>query len=110
MLLETRHVKAALAAMNVKTDRRAARGIDQLLPLGRYRRVYAKSANARVALARKLAWSSTACGSMAPPSAGPTTELQSHKKESFEHGQTIGLRHRGPVAGTVKLVKPQWQR
>ena len=27
-----------------------------------------------------------------------------------DHGQTIGLRHRGPVAGTVKLVKPQWQQ
>ena len=33
-----------------------------------------------------------------------------HKKESFKHGQTIDLRHRGPAAGTVKLVKPQWQQ
>ncbi len=33
VLLETRHVKAALSAMTVKTDRRDARGIAQLLPL-----------------------------------------------------------------------------
>jgi len=32
----------------------------------------------------------------------------SHDKESFEHGQTIGLHNRGPVAGAVKLVKPQF--
>ena len=47
MLLETRHVKAALSAMTVKTDRRDARGIAQLLRLGWYRRVHAKSANAQ---------------------------------------------------------------
>ena len=34
VLLETRHVKAALSAMTVKTDRRDARGIAQLLRLG----------------------------------------------------------------------------
>jgi transposase len=33
-LLETRHVKAALSAMTVKTDRRDARGIRQLLRMG----------------------------------------------------------------------------
>ena len=38
VLLETRHVKAALSAMTVKTDRRDARGIAQLLRLGWYRR------------------------------------------------------------------------
>ena len=37
VLLETRHVKAALSAMMVKTDRRDARGIAQLLRLGWYR-------------------------------------------------------------------------
>jgi len=31
VLLETRHVKAALSAMTVKTDRKNARGIAQLL-------------------------------------------------------------------------------
>src|SRR5512144_3438152 len=45
VLLETRHVKAALSAMTVKTDRKDARGIAQLLRLGWFRRVYAKSAN-----------------------------------------------------------------
>jgi transposase len=34
VLLETRHVKAALSAMTVKTDRRDARGIAQLLRMG----------------------------------------------------------------------------
>ncbi len=46
-LLEARHVKAALSAMTVKTDRRDARGIAQLLRLGWYRPVHAKSANAQ---------------------------------------------------------------
>src|SRR5215207_11734291 len=43
VLLETRHVKAALSAMTVKTDRRDARGIAQLLRMGWYRPVHAKS-------------------------------------------------------------------
>lgn len=47
VLLETRHVKAALSAMTVKTDRRDARGIAQLLRLGWYRSVHAKSASAQ---------------------------------------------------------------
>ncbi|CAH1662252.1 hypothetical protein CHELA20_40025 [Hyphomicrobiales bacterium] len=34
VLLETRHVKAALSAMIVKTDRRDARGIAHLLRMG----------------------------------------------------------------------------
>jgi transposase len=58
MLLETRHVKAALSAMTVKTDRRDARGIAQLLRLGWYRPVHAKSASAQevraLLTARKL--------------------------------------------------------
>ena len=37
VLLETRHVKAALSAMAIKTDRRDARGIAQLLRMGWYR-------------------------------------------------------------------------
>lgn len=44
VLLETRHVKAALSAMTVKTDRKDARGIAQLLRMGWYRPVHAKSA------------------------------------------------------------------
>jgi transposase len=47
VLLETRHVKAALSAMTVKTDRRDARGIAQLLRLGWYRPVHAKSVSAQ---------------------------------------------------------------
>ena len=37
VLLETRHVKAALSAMTIKTDRRDARGIAHLLRMGWYR-------------------------------------------------------------------------
>ena len=47
VLLETRHVKAALSAMTVKTDRRDARGIAQLLRLGWYQSGHAKSASAQ---------------------------------------------------------------
>jgi transposase len=43
VLLETRHVKAALSAMTVKTDRKDTRGIAQLLRMGWYRPVHAKS-------------------------------------------------------------------
>ena len=43
VLLETRHVKAALSAMAIKTDRRDARGIAQLLRMGWCRPVHRKS-------------------------------------------------------------------
>jgi transposase len=46
-LLETRHVKAALSAMTVKTDRKDARGIAQLLRMGWYRAVHAKSVSCK---------------------------------------------------------------
>ena len=47
VLLETRHVKAALSAMTVKTDRKDARGIAQLLRMGWFRPVHCKSASAQ---------------------------------------------------------------
>jgi len=43
ILLETRHVKAALPAMMVKTDRKDARGIAQLIRMGWFRPVHCKS-------------------------------------------------------------------
>lgn len=43
VLLETRHVKAALSAMVVKTDRKDARGIAHLLRMGWFRPVHCKS-------------------------------------------------------------------
>ena len=43
VLLETRHVKAALSAMAVKTDRKDARGLAQLIRMGWFRPVHAKS-------------------------------------------------------------------
>jgi transposase len=58
LLLETRHVKAALSAMTVKTDRKNARGIAQLLRMGWFRPVHCKSVRAQEArallVARKL--------------------------------------------------------
>jgi hypothetical protein len=58
VLMETRHVKAALSAMTVKTDWRDARGIAQLLRLGWYCSGHAKSASAQevrsLLTARKL--------------------------------------------------------
>ena len=38
VLLETQHVKAALSAMTVKTDRKDARGFAQLIRMGSFRR------------------------------------------------------------------------
>lgn len=43
VLLETRHVKAALSAMPVKTDRKDARGIAQMVRMGWYRPVHCKT-------------------------------------------------------------------
>jgi transposase len=47
VLLETRQVKAALSAMVVKTDRKDARGIAQLLRMGWFRAVHRKSPDAQ---------------------------------------------------------------
>src|SRR5215208_3912468 len=47
VLLGTRHVKAALSAMVVKTDRKDARGLAQLLRMGWYRSVHRKSPTAQ---------------------------------------------------------------
>lgn len=58
VLLETRHVKAALSAMTVKTDRKDARGIAQLIRMGWYRPVHCKSVGSQevraLLAARKL--------------------------------------------------------
>jgi transposase len=43
VLMETRHVKKALSASTVKTDRRDARGMAQLVRMGWFRPVHAKS-------------------------------------------------------------------
>jgi transposase len=57
-LLETRHVRAAFRTMPVKTDRKDAQGIAQLLRLGWFRPVHCKSMAAQelraVLTARKL--------------------------------------------------------
>jgi transposase len=57
-LLETRHVRDAFKAMPVKTDRKDARGIAQLMRLGWFRPVHCKSMEAQevraILSARKL--------------------------------------------------------
>src|SRR5436853_1117046 len=57
-LLETRHVRTALQAMPVKSDRNDARGIAQLMRLGWFRPVHCKSVAAQemraLLTARKL--------------------------------------------------------
>ena len=57
-LLETRHVRAAFRTMPVKTDKKDARGIAQLMRLGWFRPVWCKSLGAQevraVLTARKL--------------------------------------------------------
>ena len=47
VLMETRHVKGALKAMPIKTDRRDAFGIARLLQLGWFRPVHCKSVSAQ---------------------------------------------------------------
>ena len=47
VLIETRHVKAALKAMTMNTDRNDARGIAHLMRLGWFRPVHAKTLSAQ---------------------------------------------------------------
>ena len=58
VLLETRHVRAAFKTMSMKTDRKDARGIAQLMRLGWFRPVHCKSVSAQetraLLTARKL--------------------------------------------------------
>jgi transposase len=65
VLLETRHVKAALSAMTVKTDRKDARGIAQLLRMGWFRPVHCKTLDAQevraLLVGRKLLQSKLRC-------------------------------------------------
>lgn len=49
--IETRHLKAALSAMRVKTDRNDARAIAQVMRVGWYRTVHVKSREAQTQLA-----------------------------------------------------------
>jgi transposase len=57
-LLETRHVRAALKTMTIKTDRKDARGIAHLMRMGWFRPVHCKSTSAQevraLLTARKL--------------------------------------------------------
>ena len=98
VLLETRHVKAALSAMTVKTDRRDARGIAQLLRMGWFRPVHCKNRQDRkkCELARG-----------AQTTAGQTLDVESqHPGHSarlrVEDGRSDALGFRGARAGVVR--------
>jgi len=54
--LETRHVRDAFKAMPVKTDRKDARGIAQLMRLGWFRSVHCKSLPAQETRALRASW------------------------------------------------------
>ena len=47
VLMETRHVKSALKAMPIKTDRRDAEGIARLLQMGWFRPVHCKTVSSQ---------------------------------------------------------------
>jgi hypothetical protein len=55
VLLETRHVNAALSAMTVKTDRKDACGLAQLLRRGLFRPVFGAASVHAVARRREPA-------------------------------------------------------
>jgi transposase len=55
VLMETRQARKALSAMTVKTDRNDARGLAQLLRMGRFRPVHVKATSARGQRARLAA-------------------------------------------------------
>jgi transposase len=62
VLLETRHVKAALSAMTVKTDRKDARGLAQLIRMGWFRPVHAKSIRSQEVGRWRQRWSAPLVG------------------------------------------------
>ena len=79
VLLETRHVKAALSAMVVKTDRKDARGIARLLRMGWYRPVHRKSPDAQEVRALLAGLPATAAEDrLLPPRAGIAGRLGPH--------------------------------
>ena len=96
ILLETRHVKAALSAMTVKTDRNDARGLAQLMRMGRFRPVYAarcrtKGSKATSSIPRRL---------RRPAGADGRRLTRSMERESlvrallaYKRGETSGVRH-----------------
>jgi hypothetical protein len=96
ILLETRHVKAALSAMTVKTDRNDARGLAQLIRMGRFRPVHAarcraKGSKATSSIPRRL---------RGPAGADGRRLTRSMERESlvrallaYKRGETLGVRH-----------------
>jgi hypothetical protein len=117
VLLETRHVKAALSAMIVKTDRRDARGIAQLLHRGLFRPAHCKSPAAVCPLGR---WRQ----SIAPVLPAERPGLQSAstcrgRASAVEMGGIVNLHDQGGISllarsGTVRqeqdLPQPAGER
>jgi transposase len=104
-LLETRHVRDAFKAMPVKTDRKDARGIAQLMRLGWFRPVHCKSLPAQevraLLTARKLLQAKRYDVEMSLRGilrgfglkVGPTTpkSFEGRVRELVEHHDTLGM-------------------
>jgi transposase len=79
-LLETRHVRDAFKAMPVKTDRKDARGIAQLLRLGWFRPVHCKSVSAQLEFGQFQGWEEA---------------VEVRLAATWHHGPRPGVRCRG---------------
>src|SRR6266566_842233 len=104
VLLETRHVKAALSAMTVKTDRKDARGLAQLLRMGWFQQVHAKSMASREAR-RRRSWPPRYASHrhrlpQAPKAAGPEDCLW------FSWPNCGAAMHQNP---SVRVSEPTWR-
>src|SRR5262249_194237 len=123
VLLETRHVKAALSAMTVKTDRKDACGLAQLLRMGWFQPVHAKLIGSqeirallvarKQLLGRLLDVELSIRGILRPLGRSEADRSAGLIKEEYETqaGRTEAPTARSPVAETVELVKPlhaQW--
>ena len=90
-LLETRHVRAAFKTMPVKTDKKDARGIAQLMRLGWFKPVHCKSLAAQetraLLTARKL--------------------LQAKRHDDEPQGRAARLRAQGRVDDAKNLRDPR---
>ena len=97
-LLETRHVRAAFRTMPVKTDKKDARGIAQLMRMGWFRSVHCKSLPAQevraVLTARKLLQ-------------GKLHDVELSLRGILRgFGLKVGRRRRGPMR---RALRPWWK-
>ena len=96
-LLETWHVRDAFKAMPVKTDRKDARGIAQLMRLGWFRPVHCKSMPGTVAL------DPTQPKSHSPPRPPAPTTASNHRRPFWRSLGILLCR----VAGGADIKSPR---